>query len=109
MSDLQKPRHISTLPDRDDPKRQRRRQLSPIPAFAAYFALSKADTGEPAAPACAFVVARPCMADPIDMNRRNWDERATIHASNATGFYSLQFFPCAQPPFLVIVPATHHP
>jgi hypothetical protein len=27
------------------------------------------------------------MADPIDMNRRNWDERAAIHARDTTGFY----------------------
>jgi hypothetical protein len=29
------------------------------------------------------------MADPIEMNRRNWDERAAIHARDATGFYTL--------------------
>jgi len=32
------------------------------------------------------------MADPIDINRRNWDERAAIHARDATGFYTLDRF-----------------
>jgi len=32
------------------------------------------------------------MADPIDMNRRVWDERAAIHADDTTGFYSLDRF-----------------
>ena len=27
--------------------------------------------------------------DPIEINRRNWDERATIHARDTTGFYGL--------------------
>lgn len=29
------------------------------------------------------------MSDPIDVNRRNWDERARIHLRDATGFYGL--------------------
>jgi hypothetical protein len=29
------------------------------------------------------------MVDPIDANRRNWDERATIHARDTTGDYML--------------------
>jgi SAM-dependent methyltransferase len=29
------------------------------------------------------------MTDPIEINRRNWDERATIHARDTTGFYRL--------------------
>ena len=32
------------------------------------------------------------MADPIDANRRNWDERATIHARDTTGDYMLDRF-----------------
>jgi len=32
------------------------------------------------------------MADPIDINLRNWDERAAIHARDATGFYKLDRF-----------------
>jgi hypothetical protein len=32
------------------------------------------------------------MADPIDINRRCWDERATIHARDTTGFYTLDRF-----------------
>jgi hypothetical protein len=32
------------------------------------------------------------MTDPINMNRRNWDERASIHARDATGFYALVRF-----------------
>jgi 2-polyprenyl-3-methyl-5-hydroxy-6-metoxy-1,4-benzoquinol methylase len=32
------------------------------------------------------------MADPIDMNRRNWDERAAIHGRSATGDYMLDRF-----------------
>jgi len=32
------------------------------------------------------------MADPIDINRRNWDERAAIHARDTTGFYTLDRF-----------------
>jgi 2-polyprenyl-3-methyl-5-hydroxy-6-metoxy-1,4-benzoquinol methylase len=32
------------------------------------------------------------MIDPINMNRRNWDERAAIHARDTTGFYSLDRF-----------------
>jgi 2-polyprenyl-3-methyl-5-hydroxy-6-metoxy-1,4-benzoquinol methylase len=32
------------------------------------------------------------MADPIEINRRNWDERAAIHARNTTGFYMLDRF-----------------
>jgi SAM-dependent methyltransferase len=30
--------------------------------------------------------------DPIDINRRNWDERATIHARDTTGDYMLERF-----------------
>jgi SAM-dependent methyltransferase len=33
-----------------------------------------------------------CMVDPIEINRRNWDERATIHARDTTGFYLLDRF-----------------
>jgi len=29
------------------------------------------------------------MTDPIEINRRNWDERAKIHARDTTGFYGL--------------------
>jgi SAM-dependent methyltransferase len=29
------------------------------------------------------------MTDPIEINRRNWDERAVIHARDSTGFYGL--------------------
>ena len=29
------------------------------------------------------------MTDPIEINRRNWDERAIIHARDSTGFYRL--------------------
>src|SRR5882757_7200458 len=32
------------------------------------------------------------MVDPIDANRRNWDERATIHARDTTGDYMLDRF-----------------
>ena len=32
------------------------------------------------------------MADPIEVNRRNWDERATIHARDTTGDYMLKRF-----------------
>lgn len=32
------------------------------------------------------------MADPIEINRRNWDERARIHARDATGAYMLDRF-----------------
>jgi len=32
------------------------------------------------------------MADPIEINRRNWDERATIHARDTTGDYMLDRF-----------------
>jgi len=32
------------------------------------------------------------MVDPIDVNRRNWDERATIHARDTTGDYMLDRF-----------------
>src|SRR5499427_4180454 len=34
------------------------------------------------------------MTDPINVNRRNWDERAAIHARDTTGFYTLDRF-CA--------------
>jgi hypothetical protein len=32
------------------------------------------------------------MPDPIETNRRNWDERAAIHARDATGHYRLDRF-----------------
>ncbi|HUA77422.1 MAG TPA: hypothetical protein VMA86_07100 [Acetobacteraceae bacterium] len=32
------------------------------------------------------------MVDPIDINRRNWDERAGIHARDTTGDYMLARF-----------------
>jgi SAM-dependent methyltransferase len=32
------------------------------------------------------------MVDPIEINRRNWDERATIHVRDATGDYMLDRF-----------------
>lgn len=32
------------------------------------------------------------MVDPVDVNRLNWDERATIHARDATGDYMLDAF-----------------
>jgi SAM-dependent methyltransferase len=32
------------------------------------------------------------LADPIEVNRRNWDERATIHARDTTGGYMLERF-----------------
>jgi len=32
------------------------------------------------------------LADPIEINRRNWDERATIHARDTTGDYMLKRF-----------------
>ena len=32
------------------------------------------------------------MADPLEINRQNWDERATIHARDATGDYMLDRF-----------------
>ena len=32
------------------------------------------------------------MTDPINMNRRNWDERAAIHARDTTDFYTLDRF-----------------
>jgi SAM-dependent methyltransferase len=32
------------------------------------------------------------MTDPIDINRRNWDERVAIHARDATGDYMLERF-----------------
>jgi hypothetical protein len=32
------------------------------------------------------------MVDPIEANRRNWDERATIHARDTTGDYMLDRF-----------------
>src|SRR3954447_18178851 len=40
---------------------------------------------------------RPCpincrMIDPIEINRRNWDERAAIHARDSTGDYMLDRF-----------------
>src|SRR5712675_935809 len=35
---------------------------------------------------------RVLMIDPFDINRRNWDERATIHARDTTGDYMLDRF-----------------
>ena len=32
------------------------------------------------------------MVDPIAVNRRNWDERAAIHARDTTGEYMLDCF-----------------
>ncbi|HMA73222.1 MAG TPA: hypothetical protein VKP67_17325 [Xanthobacteraceae bacterium] len=32
------------------------------------------------------------MVDPIEINRRNWDERAAIHARDTTGVYMLDRF-----------------
>src|ERR1700758_2715584 len=32
------------------------------------------------------------MTDPININRRNWDERAAIHARDVTGDYRLDRF-----------------
>src|SRR5579864_9160228 len=32
------------------------------------------------------------MSDPIEINRRNWDERAIIHARDTTGDYMLDRF-----------------
>ena len=32
------------------------------------------------------------MPDPIEINRRNWDERVAIHARDATGDYMLDRF-----------------
>jgi hypothetical protein len=32
------------------------------------------------------------LVDPIEINFRNWDERATIHARDATGDYMLDRF-----------------
>jgi 2-polyprenyl-3-methyl-5-hydroxy-6-metoxy-1,4-benzoquinol methylase len=32
------------------------------------------------------------VVDPIEVNRRNWDERAKIHSRDATGFYGLEPF-----------------
>jgi 2-polyprenyl-3-methyl-5-hydroxy-6-metoxy-1,4-benzoquinol methylase len=34
-------------------------------------------------------IRKPAMTDPIEGNRRNWDERAIIHARDTTGFYAL--------------------
>jgi hypothetical protein len=38
------------------------------------------------------------MANPIEMNRRNWDERVAIHARDATGFYTLDRFRAGESP-----------
>jgi SAM-dependent methyltransferase len=35
---------------------------------------------------------KPSIIDPIDLNRRNWDERAVIHARDTTGDYLLDRF-----------------
>ena len=39
------------------------------------------------------------MADPIETNRWNWDERAAIHARDATGFYPLDRFRAGESAF----------
>ena len=39
------------------------------------------------------------MVDPIDVNRRNWDERATIHARDTTGDYMLRCYLAGLAPF----------
>jgi hypothetical protein len=36
------------------------------------------------------------MTDPIDINRRNWDERVRIHARDTTGFYGLDRLPAGE-------------
>jgi SAM-dependent methyltransferase len=38
------------------------------------------------------------MTDPIEMNRRSWDERAGIHARDSTGFYTLDRFRAGESP-----------
>jgi 2-polyprenyl-3-methyl-5-hydroxy-6-metoxy-1,4-benzoquinol methylase len=38
------------------------------------------------------------MTDPINMNRRSWDERAAIHARDTTGFYALDRFRAGENP-----------
>jgi 2-polyprenyl-3-methyl-5-hydroxy-6-metoxy-1,4-benzoquinol methylase len=38
------------------------------------------------------------MTDPINMNRRSWDERAAIHARDTTGFYALERFRAGENP-----------
>jgi SAM-dependent methyltransferase len=38
------------------------------------------------------------MSDPIDVNRRSWDERAAIHARDTTGFYALDCFRAGESP-----------
>src|SRR5215467_6352744 len=53
---------------------------------------TKADTVEPVALACVSAISRLCMADPLEINLQNWDERATIHARDATGDYMLDRF-----------------
>src|SRR5262249_2029061 len=83
----------SALPPGADVERTSRDvRVVPIAALTAYFVSSKADTGERAALAFAFVISRSWMTDPINMNRRNWDERAAIHARDTTGFYSMERF-----------------
>jgi SAM-dependent methyltransferase len=42
--------------------------------------------------AAQFLARTRILADPIDINRRNWDERATIHARDTTGDYMLARF-----------------
>src|SRR5260370_5165237 len=42
------------------------------------------------------------MADPIETNRRNWDERAAIHARDATGDYMLDRFRAGEDALLAI-------
>lgn len=42
------------------------------------------------------------MADPIEINRRNWDERAGIHARDATGAYRLDRFRAGEDALLAI-------
>jgi len=38
------------------------------------------------------------MTDPINVNRRNWDERVAIHVRDTTGFYTLDRFRAGESP-----------
>jgi len=42
------------------------------------------------------------MTDHVDMNRRNWDERAAIHARDSTGDYMLDRFRAGEDALLAI-------
>jgi SAM-dependent methyltransferase len=42
------------------------------------------------------------MVDPIDVNRRNWDDRAAIHARDTTGDYMLDRFRAGEDAFHTI-------